>query len=444
MLSEKTKERIDFIVRIAYFGLVMVIAYIVFRGLWMIWPLVLAFLFSAMFQPLIRFIHRKFKINRKLSAVALMALLYVGIGTLLYRIVLEMVHFLRDFFAGLPALYENIIAPNITEVSNWLQDALGNYYLDVLSEIDINLGAWLYSVAGELSQWGVSWATGFINSIPNILMNILFMILLSFFITYDFDRVVGFIKNQLPTKRLTFLDNVKDLSRSTLFQYLKSYMLIMVITFAELTVGFIIIGVKNPIGVAAAIALFDFLPVLGAGSVIAIWVIVEVLGGNMTFAIGLAVVGIVVTIVRSIIEPKIVGDRFGVSPITVLLSAFLGYRFFGPVGMLLAPIFTQLALVLHKNGLIRLYKSGSNEKESNTKKEENKEQSHTEKQNHAEDQKYTEEQSHTEEQNHTKEQRHAKEQYHVGDQSHTEDQNHMKGQNNIDSKSPTKEQKEED
>ena len=359
MLSEKTKERIDFIVRIAYYALVIVIAYIAFRGLWMVWPLVLAFLFSAMFQPLIRFIHRKFKINRKLSAIALMALLYVGIGTLLYRIILEMVHFLRDFFAGLPALYENVIVPSITDLGVWLQEVLGDYYIDVLSEFDINIGAWFYGVAGELSHWGVSWATGFINSVPNILMNILFMILLSFFITYDYDRVVGFVKNQMPIKGLAFFGSVKALSRNTLFQYLKSYILIMIVTFAELTVGFLIIGVTNPIGVAAAIALFDFLPVLGAGSVIAIWVIVEVLGGNITFAIGLAVVGIVVTIVRNIIEPKIVGDRFGVSPITVLLSAFLGYRFFGPVGMLLAPVFTQLVLVLHKNGLIRLYKEGS-------------------------------------------------------------------------------------
>ena len=58
---------------------------------------------------------------------------------------------------------------------------------------------------------------------------------------------------------------IKQYVVGTLFVCIRSYALIMSITFVELSVGLGIIGVDYFILVALAIAIFDILPVLGTG-----------------------------------------------------------------------------------------------------------------------------------------------------------------------------------
>jgi len=351
-LKKDTSKRIDFIVKIVYYSILLGIGYLIFRFLGMVLPLVLGLFFALMFQPLIRLIHRKFKINRKVTSFILMGLLYLGFGALLYWIVIEMMHFFRDFFMGFPDLYYNTIAPNVIGVGIWLENVLVTFNI----ENQFDLIRWQSDMVASISQWGFSQATSFLNSIPTLLINTLFMVLFSFFISLNYEHVKGFFINQLPDGGVEMGRKLRGLSKFTFVKYLKAYLIIMGITFCELVVGFYILGVNNPIGVAAAIALFDFLPVLGAGSVLFVWLIVELILGNFTFALGMTVLWLVVTIVRNIIEPKIVGKRFGVNPVAVLAAIYLGFRFFGAIGMFVVPVIVQMLYVFHKNGVVKLYK----------------------------------------------------------------------------------------
>ena len=351
-LSEETNKRIDFIVKMVYYAILLGIGYIIFRFIGMVLPLVFGLLFALMFQPLIRLLHRKFKINTKITSFILMGLLYLGFAGLLYWIFIEMMHFFRDFFIGFPELFANTIEPNMIELGFWLENILIN--LNIENQFD--LIRWQNDMVTSISQWGVSQATSFLGSIPSILINTLFMVLFSFFISLNYKHVKGFFVNQLPDGGVELGRKLRALSKFTFIKYLKAYLIIMGITFCELVVGFYILGVNNPIGVAAAIALFDFLPVLGAGSVLFVWLIVELILGNFTFAFGMTILWLIVTIVRNIIEPKIVGKRFGVNPVAVLAAIYLGFRFFGAIGMFVVPIILQMLYVFHINGVIKLYK----------------------------------------------------------------------------------------
>ena len=351
-LSEETNRRIDFIVKIVYYAILLGIGYLVYLFIGMVIPLVFGLLFALMFQPLIRFIHRKFKVNTKVISFILMGLLYLGFAGLLYWVFIEMMHFFRDFFEGFPELFANTIEPNMIELGFWLEDIMVN--LNVENQFD--LIRWQNDLVTSISQWGLSQATSFLNSIPSFLINVLFMVLFSFFISLNYEHVKAFFINQLPDGGVELGRKLRALSKFTFIKYLKAYLIIMGITFVELVVGFYILGVNNPIGVAAVIALFDFLPVLGAGSVLFVWLIVELILGNFTFALGMTVLWLVVTIVRNIIEPKIVGKRFGVNPVAVLASIYLGFRFFGAIGMFVVPIILQMLYVFHINGVIKLYK----------------------------------------------------------------------------------------
>ena len=351
-MPEKTIKKLDFVVKVLYITVLIGLGYLAFKFLGLILPFLLALGLVAIFQPLINFMYRKYKIHRKFSAIVLMLLLYTSISSLIYWIVMRMVTFLKYFFAGFPDYYYAYIAPNVVGFGYWLEDKLGA----MPDEIQFGLTDAIQNFVSSIPGWGVGIMTGFANSIPSFLISLLFMILLSFFISFDYERLIGFLKNQLPPKATQLAGRLKKLSQNTFLRYVRAYAIIMVITFVILSISFIIIGISNPIGIAAAIAIFDFLPVLGAGSVLFVWVIVELLQGGFALAIGLGVIWGIIAIIRNVIEPKIVGDSLGINPILALLSVFVGYKLFGLLGMILFPMLAQILIVLHQSGTIKLYK----------------------------------------------------------------------------------------
>lgn len=358
-MSDATRKKVDFIVNVVYYLTILGIAYLVFKVLGLIFPFVIAMGLVALFQPLIRLIYRKLKINQKLASVIIIALLYVGVGILIFWIVTQIIFLMKELFVEFPAYYYNSIAPTLMTIGDWLDKQFANLpatWVDGFHNIQDNLLDWLQSFVASVSQKGVSFATGFLNTIPNFFMNLIFTILLSFFISVQYDKVVGFLKNQLPEKAEGFIGDLQALMKNTIFRYGKAYLMIMCITFVELTIGFFVIGISNPVGTAAGIAIFDALPVFGTGGIMIPWIIIEFLQGNFSYAISIAVLYIIVTVVRNIIEPKIVGDQLGINPVVSLIAIYIGYKVFGAIGMITFPMLAQILLVLHQNNTIRLYK----------------------------------------------------------------------------------------
>ena len=65
---------------------------------------------------------------------------------------------------------------------------------------------------------------------------------------------------------------------------------------------------------------------------------------------------VTVTVVRNIIEPKIVGGQLGLHPVVTLCSMFVGVQLFGVVGLFGFPIGLSLLRYLNDHGVIRILK----------------------------------------------------------------------------------------
>jgi len=132
------------------------------------------------------------------------------------------------------------------------------------------------------------------------------------------------------------------------FAYLRSYLLLTLVTFSELSAGFLIIGIDRPFAAAFAAAVIDALPLLGCGVIIVPWAIWCFLGGNIRRGVTLVVLQIVIYTVRQFIEPKIIGKMTGVHPFIVLILLFAGLKIGGVAGMILAPILLIAAVGMNK------------------------------------------------------------------------------------------------
>lgn len=122
------------------------------------------------------------------------------------------------------------------------------------------------------------------------------------------------------------------------------------VAFVLLLVGFWLLKIANPLVLAVLITVVDAFPILGVGTVLLPWSLVLLLQGDLLQGFGILGLYGVIWLVRSVLEPKLVGKGLGIDPLVTLLSIYAGWRLLGITGMLLAPILA-MAVVQVRNAL---------------------------------------------------------------------------------------------
>ena len=356
----KLEKRRQFIINVLYFAIILGIIIVLARyALGVLMPFFIAFLIALLLKPAVSFLHDKFKLPRGITGIALVVVFYALVGFLLIIIGVQLFSAAKSFFLTLPSLYTNTIMPWLNDAFNSLQEFAG--HLDPQATVAYNVVATnvtksIGDAVVNISKQVVGWVTSSTLKAPKLLLNLLIMVISTTFLTIDFPKIQAFVMRQLSERWRTLLHNARVQLGRTLWSYLRSYAIILVITFSEILIGLSIIGIDNAAGIAVAVAIFDILPVVGSGLVLLPWTIYTLMSGNLSMGIGLAVLYVVVIIVRQVMEPKIVGDRVGLHPIVTLLSMVLGTYLFGGIGLLGLPITIALLHALNKEGAIHLYK----------------------------------------------------------------------------------------
>jgi len=301
--------------------------------------------------------------------VLVVVLFYALVGLLLIVIGVQLFSAAKTFFLTLPRLYTNTIVPWMSSAFAALQEFAGHLNPDATAAYNVvyeNVTKSLGDAVVNVSKQVVTWVTTSTLKAPRFLLNLLIMVISTIFMTVDFPRIQAFVMRQLSERWRTLLHNARIQLGRTLWSYVRSYAIILTITFVEIFLGLSIIGMENAAGIAVAIAIFDILPVVGSGLILLPWTIYTLMSGNYAVGIGLAVLYVVVIIVRQIMEPKIVGDRVGLHPLVTLLAMVLGTYLFGGIGLLGLPITLALLHALNKEGAIHLYKMSDDAPDANS------------------------------------------------------------------------------
>lgn len=340
-MDSKYVKRKQFIVNVLFFGITAAILYMVVKYvLGWVMPFLIGFLVSLLLRPAIRLISQKSRIPYKVVALILALLFYAAVVTLLVLIGARVIVILQDGFARLPTIYAQQIEPLLRSLLERIEE---------LSKFDPNLEQLIQNMTTSLSDSAGSVVTSIstqvivalssvIFSLPGLLLSTLLSIISTVFFSMDFVNISGQVTKILPVKLRGYLDQLKHMASEIGVKYIKSYSIILSVTFIELTIGLLIIGVKGAFAVAAVIAIIDLLPVLGTGAVLIPWALLKLAQGNVTFAIGLLVLYAVIIIVRNIMEPKIVGQQIGIHPLAMLISMYVGLQIFGVIGIFVLPI----------------------------------------------------------------------------------------------------------
>ncbi|MDD6572140.1 MAG: sporulation integral membrane protein YtvI [Thermoflexaceae bacterium] len=358
--EEKIERRKRFIVNVLYWGIIAVFVLIGIKVTEpVLVPLIIAFIIAWILHKPIDWLEQKIHIKKSVIAFLVVILAYSIIGVLLTRIVMRSFVALRDFFSDLPGFYDRTIEPALNTLFAWFEnicEMIDPMIMESIEESSDKIMEYLADFATGISSGAVSWISGKALSIPSILMKTLITLVVTVFITMDFHDIVNFIYRQMPEKTKKYLVEIKNYTGGTLLKCLKSYLIIMLITFTELLIGLSILRIPNALVLAAIIAVIDILPVLGTGGILIPWAFISAITGNIRFAIGLLVLYVIILVIRNIIEPKIVGSQVGLHPVLTLASMFVGLHFFGIIGMFALPITLSVIKNLNERGMIHIFK----------------------------------------------------------------------------------------
>ena len=167
-------------------------------------------------------------------------------------------------------------------------------------------------------------------------------VLAGFLISVRLPRIRAWIQKRLPDgwtgKVLPAARRVKRAFGG----WLRAQLKLMVITWMVVAVGLLIVGIPYAPLWAALVALVDAVPVLGVGTVLIPWAVVCFLQSNVFQGVGLLIIYGCAWLIRSVMEPRLVGKSLGLDPLISLGAFYLGFKLWGIPGMILAPVAAAL------------------------------------------------------------------------------------------------------
>lgn len=180
--------------------------------------------------------------------------------------------------------------------------------------------------------------SGFLGRVPDGVLGIGTGILSGFMFSARLPKLKETVAQKLPESFQTRLLPAVKQSKKALFGWLKAQFKLAAVTYGILTVGFLLLRVRFAPLWAAAVALVDAVPLLGTGTVLLPWALVCLGQGQHLRAIGLIAIYGAAFLTRTVLEPRFVGRHLGIDPLMTLVFLYLGYRFWGIPGMLVAPM----------------------------------------------------------------------------------------------------------
>lgn len=316
-------------------------------------PFVIGWFIAFIVSPVVNWLEEHLKLVKKFgSAITIILVLAVLIG-LIYLAGKKLFDELQILMMNLPQMYGDFEKglDNITDAFSGIISMLPSGVREGGSALASDMDQSVSSLIDRISVPTVNAAERVIRAIPSILIGTIVTILSAYFIVADRENLIERSKKIAPdpiVKRVSLaIYNLKY----SVGGYFKAQFQIMLIIWAILIIGFMLLGIDFNFILSLFIAFLDFLPFFGTGTAFVPWIIYEILTADYKMAIGLLVLYPITQIVHRTIEPKLLGDSVGLNPLLTLVLIYIGYKVGSVLGMIFA---VPIGIII-----INMFKAGS-------------------------------------------------------------------------------------
>lgn len=327
-------------------------------------PLIVAWIVAMIANPIIRFLEKRIKIMRKHGSALVIILVLAALIAAFYGLAVLVASQFSSWVTELPEVYDSV-TQNLQHLFRLLHQKYNIIPADVKLAFDQQenmLDSYIQKAIDGLLKMVKSGSLSKVSSLASSLMDFLvyaiLTILASYFMTVEKDHFTKLLQEKTPAGVQRIWDKIKKIFIRAIGGYFKAHFQIMIVIFFITVIPFAFMGISYSGLLAVVIAIVDFLPFFGAGTVLVPWAVYRLVTGSYTYAAILFVIYVVVLIVRQALEPKLIGDNIGTSPFETLVFMLVGYRLAGMLGLIVGIPVGMILVECYREGMFDDYIRG--------------------------------------------------------------------------------------
>ncbi|MCL2203726.1 MAG: sporulation integral membrane protein YtvI [Defluviitaleaceae bacterium] len=335
----RNKQIID---RMAFFALITLLVYALFTFLWdFLSPFFFGFIIALLMEPLIRLMLHRFKFKRWMAALLCLLIFLAAAASLGTWLITTLIRQVASFVEAAPTHIEDIVY----RLEEWLTRFADNFPALSIPDLQDMLVSAVMGLFGDVVQdQAPRWAA----AVPEFLINVILTLVSAYFFMADRERIFAAVARACPKGlAVHFRQTRKSFSQAMAGYFRAQYILMSMVGIISI-IGLLIIRSPFALFLGLLLAVLDFLPIVGAGSVLIPWALLSFIIGDTRQGISLAIIYGIITITRQVLQPKILGDQIGVHPLVSLMSIFIGFRLFGLLGLIIGPTLVMLLVAARK------------------------------------------------------------------------------------------------
>lgn len=321
-------------------------------GLPLVLPFVVALIVAELIDPVVSRLSGRKRLPRTLAVTVVLLTFVVIFTTALTVGIARLVQEIRGVVDNLPYLYGYAL-----DVGRTFAEQFGRFNDSLPGSIQDMLAKNLTSVQSNLEKSlpGAAKALGVVSSVPSFVTNLLIALISTFFISRDREAIGHFLLSLFPSVWRPQLRKVKEDVWTSTMGWAKAQFMLIMLTMVQTIIGLSLVGANYAVTMGVIVGVADVMPVLGPAAVYVPWILYSLIFGSKIFGLKLLVLYAIVAGIRQVLEAKLVGDQIGLHPLAILLSLYLGFHFFGALGMVAGPLIAILLKSMIKSGLLPIF-----------------------------------------------------------------------------------------
>lgn len=298
-------------------------------------PFVIGWFLAILLMPIVRWLERRGM--RRLLAVAIVMVTAVALIVVAsIYVVLSVLKEATLWLINAPVYFQvaqGWVSAQINAMETWfgklpprVTNGLQNSALQSITGLETtfrhSLGTFVHSLA----------------HLPETIFVIVISLITTYFLLVHRERMYRRFLRLLPPGWSDKVQVVADDMMRAFVGTLRVQVLLMVLSAVLGVLGMWIIGVQYAVILGILFGVSGMVPILGSAILTVPWAAGAFLIGDVSLALKILLLQTVISLIRHLIEPKILADNVGLDMLSTLFALYVGLTVIGVLGLFLGPI----------------------------------------------------------------------------------------------------------
>lgn len=297
-------------------------------------PFLAAWILACWLYPASLRVEKKIRLKRTLAGTALLSLLFGVIGFILYLAIAEIMIQVKTAVSNYRVIQQWGLGL-MEKLCVMIEEIAGIEAAKSREYILLRLGTLQEQALAALSPEALSKVLQGTKRVVFLLSCIVVTFISAILFMGDMENIRKKIWDYSwlrGTRRI-----IRRLKKTTV-TYLKAQVIIIAAVSAVCAAVFRMMKSPYFLLLGIALGILDAVPLIGTGTFLYPAAVILLIRGRTGTALGCVILDIITSLLREFLEPRLLGEKLGISPIVILLSVYFGMILFGVWGVILGPL----------------------------------------------------------------------------------------------------------